>query len=308
MPDLILHHYPQSPVSEKVRVVLGMKGLAWRSVIIPRVPPKPELVPLTGGYRRTPVLQVGADIYCDSHCIIREIERRHPEPSLYPDGGPGLHWGLARWTDGPFFQAALSVVLGSQVGKMPADFAADRGRLYFGPDYDLDQVAADLAHSVAQLRGHFQVVEESLQDGRPFLFGESPGLADALCYYLAWFVAGRYDAGTALLARYVRLSRWSERMRAIGHGRAEDLAAAEALRVAAGSQPDAAPTAEPIADQGLSPGAVVLVTPDGEGGDPSVAGELVAANDREIVIRRDTADLGPVAVHFPRLGFRITAS
>ncbi len=24
MPDIILHHYPQSPVSEKIRVVLGI--------------------------------------------------------------------------------------------------------------------------------------------------------------------------------------------------------------------------------------------------------------------------------------------
>ena len=76
MPDLILHHYPQSPVAEKVRVVLGIKNVAWRSVQIPRLPPKPDLMPLTGGYRRTPVLQVGADVYCDSQCIIRELERR----------------------------------------------------------------------------------------------------------------------------------------------------------------------------------------------------------------------------------------
>ena len=72
-------------------MVLGMKGLAWRSVEIPRLPPKPDLMPLTGGYRQTPVLQVGADIYCDSRRIIAEIDRRHPEPTLYPGGEPG--WG-----------------------------------------------------------------------------------------------------------------------------------------------------------------------------------------------------------------------
>lgn len=31
MPDLILHHYPSSPFSEKIRLILGYKKLAWKS-------------------------------------------------------------------------------------------------------------------------------------------------------------------------------------------------------------------------------------------------------------------------------------
>ena len=76
--QIILHNYPQSPVAEKVRVALGIKGLVWHSIEIPRLPPKPLLLPLTGGYRRTPVMQIGADIYCDSQCIINELEQRFP--------------------------------------------------------------------------------------------------------------------------------------------------------------------------------------------------------------------------------------
>ena len=30
MSDLILHHYAGSPFSEKVRLILGFKGLPWR--------------------------------------------------------------------------------------------------------------------------------------------------------------------------------------------------------------------------------------------------------------------------------------
>ena len=104
MPEIILHHYPQSPVAEKVRVGLGIKGLAWASVEIPRIPPKPLLMPLTGGYRRTPVMQIGADIYCDSQCILREIERRHPQPSFYPGGADGMAWGSAA---GPMASCSL---------------------------------------------------------------------------------------------------------------------------------------------------------------------------------------------------------
>jgi glutathione S-transferase len=72
--DLVLHHYPRSPFAEKVRIAFGLKGLHWHSVIQPRIAPKPELVALTGGYRRIPVLQIGADIYCDTRRILAELE------------------------------------------------------------------------------------------------------------------------------------------------------------------------------------------------------------------------------------------
>jgi len=62
MSEVILHHYPMSPYAEKTRRALGIKKLAWRSVTIPVIMPKPDLMPLTGGYRKTPVMQIGADI------------------------------------------------------------------------------------------------------------------------------------------------------------------------------------------------------------------------------------------------------
>ena len=94
MSELILHHFDWSPYAEKVRVLFGIKGLAWRSVQIPMVMPKPDLTALTGGYRKTPVLQVGADIYCDTNLIARELDRRFPDPPLFPSGGRGLALAL----------------------------------------------------------------------------------------------------------------------------------------------------------------------------------------------------------------------
>src|SRR5437899_11836089 len=89
MADMILHHYPNSPFSEKVRVAFGIKQLAWKSVVIPNIMPKPDLMPLTGGYRKTPVMQVGADVYCDTQLIMLEIEKRAPKPPLLPVGQEG---------------------------------------------------------------------------------------------------------------------------------------------------------------------------------------------------------------------------
>ncbi len=137
MSEVLLHHYPQSPVSEKVRVALGLKGLEWRSVEIPRLPPKPDLMPLTGGYRLTPVMQVGADVYCDSLCILRELERRFPEPTLFPGNSDGMPWGVSRWTDGLLFHTVISLVFADAADELPPEFFADRGPLYFGDAFDI---------------------------------------------------------------------------------------------------------------------------------------------------------------------------
>jgi glutathione S-transferase len=107
MLDLILHHYPMSPFAEKIRLVLGYKKLAWKSVIIPRMMPKADVVALTGGYRRTPVLQIGADIYCDTALICDVLEHRRPSPSLHPPGSNGRDRIIAQWADSTLFWAAM---------------------------------------------------------------------------------------------------------------------------------------------------------------------------------------------------------
>ena len=101
-PQPILYHFDMSPFSEKIRLIFGRKGVAWRSVIIPMVLPKPDLMALTGGYRRTPTMQIGAEIFCDTLLIADEIERRWPAPTLYPDGRSGHHKALAFWADFPW--------------------------------------------------------------------------------------------------------------------------------------------------------------------------------------------------------------
>lgn len=303
MPDLILHHYPQSPVSEKVRVVLGIKDLDWRSVIIPRLPPKPELTPLTGGYRLTPVMQLGADVYCDSQCIIRALESIQPSPTLFPGGAEGMAWGVGRWTDGPLFTAAIALVFGDGADDLPADFAADRGPLYFGDGFDLKKLVRELPETLVQLRAQIGWMEERLA-ARDFMLGTEPGLPDALCYYIVWFIRGRYSKGPEFLARFPKLLEWEARVEAIGHGRPEDMEAAEALRVAKAATPETAPRGEADELAGIAPGDTVAVGPIGVGPCPAVRGRVVFLDAQEIAIHRADETVGDVVVHFPRAGYR----
>src|ERR1700689_2742203 len=110
---IILHHFETSPFSEKIRVIFGLKSLDWTSVVISRIMPKPDLMPLTGGYRRTPVMQIGADVFCGTQVIIREIERRFPSPTLFPPGAAGVPWALSSWTDRALFQNTANLVFGT---------------------------------------------------------------------------------------------------------------------------------------------------------------------------------------------------
>ncbi|MEP0945030.1 MAG: glutathione S-transferase family protein [Rhizobiaceae bacterium] len=305
--DIILHNYPQSPVAEKVRVALGAKGATWHNVEIPRLPPKPMLIPLTGGYRRTPVMQIGADIYCDSQCIMRELDIRQPAPSLMPTAEAGLMGCLSLWTDGPLFDLAVKLVLGSAGENLPQDFAEDRGRLYLGEDWaaGLKQANAQLPHLVAQMRAPLSWLNEVLSDGRTYLLGAAASATDAQVYYVVWFVRGRWAGGAEFLKEFPHLERWEQAVNELGHGRQSDLTPEAALEIAKASEPAGQKGVMPNDPQGLEVGLQVTVSPDVNGGEQPVDGAVRYADASTICIERTDPQVGTVSVSFPRTGYRI---
>lgn len=305
--EIILHNYPQSPVAEKVRVVLGIKGLSWRDVEIPRLPPKTMLTALTGGYRRTPVMQIGADIYCDSQCILREIERRYPSPSLMPSSEAGLMWCLSRWTDGELFDLAVKLVLGAAGEDLPKDFAEDRGRLYLGENWAerLKLAGAEIPHLASQMRTSLTWFEMQLKDGRDFLLGAEPAAIDAQVYHVIWFIRARWDGGGRLLSEFPNVVRWETNVREIGHGHSSSMSPEEAIATAKSQQPLPCLGVAANDPQGLIQGKAATISPDVDGGEQPVIGILRNADAETLTIERDAAEIGTVCVHFPRMGYRI---
>lgn len=306
MPELIFHHYANSPFSEKIRLIFGFKKLAWRSVFIPPVMPKPKLTALTGGYRRTPVLQVGADIFCDSALIADVLERIAPTPSLYPAEQEGVARILAQWADSTLFWTTIAYVfqpvaiphlLGpltpDQVKAFGADRAAMRGN---APRMSMQEATGYLREYLCRL-------ENMLRGDRPFLLGSQPGIADFSVYHCMWFIqlakplAGILDATP-------RLRDWIGRMAAFGHGQAEKMDADTALEIARSSTAvnDAS---RPFVDtHGVALGERVAIMPTDYALDP-VEGELVISTDNEFAVRRTDPLAGEVVVHFPRIGFQL---
>jgi glutathione S-transferase len=304
MTDIILHHYDTSPYSEKVRLGFGLKGLAWASVELPQIMPKPNLTALTGGYRKTPVLQIGADIYCDSQLIMRELERRHPTPSFYP-AGRGAADALAWWAEKTMFLPAVSIAFAKRPEVLPKGFLEDRAK-FSGRNIDPVVMLAAVPNQLDQLRAHFDWLDQTLADGRSFLQGRAVGLSDLAAYHPVWYLRQNFGSAAAPLDGFPRLLSWAERVAAIGHGRRSPMTSEQALDVARTATSIAKASTDAKDPIGRKPGRVVSVTPDDTGRDP-VIGELVTSGIDEIVIRRRDPAIGEVCVHFPRAGFVVTA-
>jgi glutathione S-transferase len=303
-PPVILHHFEQSPFSEKIRLIFGLKQIAWQSSLISRIMPRPDLMPLTGGYRRTPVMQIGADIYCDTQCIMRELELRFAEPSLFPERNRGIGWASAMWTDRSFFQTTVNLVFGSLGDAVPQSFVEDRERLR-GAKFDVAAMKAAIPQMRDQYRAHLDWIESQLADQGTFLCGERCGLLDINAYMNVWYVRANLQVADELLKGFSRVRDWEQRMRAIGHGKRVDISTADALVIARDSTPQTADMSDPLDPNGREVGDLVDVTPDDYGKIP-VRGRIVASSAQTIAIARHDAAAGDVVVHFPRAGFLVT--
>ena len=306
MSELILHHYATSPFSEKVRLVLGLKKMRWQSVFVPAIMPKPDVVALTGGYRRTPFMQIGADIYCDSALMCRVIDRLVPTPPLYPVESAGIAEIVAQWADSSLFWTAVPYTMqpagiahlfaGAPVEALRA-FGADRAAM--SPNLR----RAPLSDAAAMLSTYFARLESMLGDGRSFLLGESPSIADFAAFHSLWFIRWAPPVA-ATFSDFTRVGAWYERVTGFGHGEPSKLSSQDALAIAAQANGHAPATVAP--GQGFAPGDAVTVTPADYAHD-DVAGTIVGLDRDEVVIARSDARAGTVHVHFPRMGFHVKA-
>ncbi len=306
MSELLLHHYPPSPVAEKIRTTLGLKQLTWKSVEQNRLPDRPALFAMTGGYRRIPVLQIGADLYCDTQCILRELEARFPSPSLHPSGNSGISFGLSRWIDAPLFELGVRVAFAPMAASLPPELVADRTRLYFGPEGDMAAEAKDIPHTLSQLRAQLGWLDDQLAAQGPYLHGSDPSQSDILAWYVVWFVKGRYEQAPELLAQFQALSAWIAKMEAIGHGNSTDMTPDEALALAKASTPTTPEQGDEHDPQGLKPGMSVSVAPLTNSGESGVHGKVQLVSRDRIAIARHDEQCGDVVVHFPRVGYRVS--
>jgi glutathione S-transferase len=303
--ELIMHCYDASPFTQKALRMLGIKNLDWNWVETPMAPPKDDLVALTGGYRGTPVMQVGRHVFIDSQLIARELERRFPEPSLYPGGDRALVHMLVKWSDA-LFRAGLEIAIEQTSKSWPEGFLADRKQLF--PDVGFAAAQASSGHGRAQFRAHALLIDEQLADGRAYLLGDEPGLADVQAHVFVAMARGFFpEIARGLLDGCGRLHAWERRMGEVGEGRRRSMSGRDALDIARRSDAPLTGTVSDDAALGFRANQSVTVRPD-DTRRGAVAGELIHLDREQIAVRRRHEACGEVAVHFPRLGYRLEAA
>ena len=304
--DLYLHHYAQSPFSEKVRALLGYLALDWHSVTISNIMPRPDLMPLSGGYRKTPVLQDGANVFCDTKAICRYLAHKVGNREIYAPGF--LATRVAEWADTTLFQTAVALcfqpsavaTFAASLGKDALTaFMQDRAKLADGAS--ISQLDPGLAE--ASFTHYLRELEASLN--APFLFGTAPSIADFSVYHGLWFVASNPVVAT-LLDGYPHLADWYERMQAFATRAGQECPSTEALMAAKNSTPALVVVGEELLPGGINIGDSVAVTPN-DYGKIAVAGVLRHCSDQMVALEREDAQAGSVIVYFPRTGFDVAS-
>jgi glutathione S-transferase len=297
---IILHHYEMSPFSEKLRLMFGYAGLPWQSLVSPEMPPRPNLDPLTGGYRRIPVAQIGADLFCDTRLICDEISVMAAKPKLATHYGTAAAQAYAANLESTVFWACvLSIPVGVTLKQLVRNigvwktlrFLQDRASV--GKNSRMDMPSPKDAAEVFQQ--HLEEMEQRLQTR--FLFADEPTNADFSAYHTLWF--RRHIGKLPMPQGLAKVEAWYARMEAFGHSQRQEIIQAQAFETALENEPRAIPDdANGAADIGKR----VVINPTDYALD-GVAGTLVGCSNTRYIVARQSKEFGTVHVHFPRTSF-----
>jgi glutathione S-transferase len=269
---------------------------------MPPVLPKPDLMALTGGYRRAPVLQIGADIYCDSALIIAELEQRYPQPALATGPQAAQADLLGRLFDVDIFWRAARYLMASRAEHIPQALLDDRIAMHPHLPLQKSQLIADQAQLAIQLRALINQLNRALSTA-DYLGGTGPCAGDFAVFHTLWFLQSA-QALEVLASNTKALLPWMARMAVFGHGEMSNITASDAF---AAAKQEAQPVAlAEMQDSLFKAGQKVAVQPEGYPQE-SVAGELVYLDEKKIVIARQSSACGLLHVHFPRMDYEIRA-
>ena len=300
-PTLILHQYDISPFSQKAQKMMGLKELSWQSVEMPMIAPKPDVEALTGGYRGTPVLQIGRDVFIDNWMIARALDEFDASgPAINAQGGlreAALYaWGERLFT--PLLHAALA----AYQSEWDADFLADRKRVF--PDVDFDTLNVSDPDRRSQVRAYLGTVEAQLGLDQDFLGGAQADSCDIHVWGMVWMIHSALPALMPIVETFPRLTDWYERVSAFGTGDREDVkidVAWQSLKDGPARPLPDTPDQEPLASW---VGEMVDIAA-GSADRGSASGRLLAVDHEQVVLGVEPISGEAAQVWFPRFGYHL---
>jgi glutathione S-transferase len=233
VPERVLHQFTLSPYCVKIRKILEFKGLAYTTAEVN--PFSRGTVARISGQKRVPVLvETPADgsagrAIADSTAIALYLDERYPDPPVYPRDPEARARVilLEDWSDEVFagnlipfkiFNADNARRMVVQSARFYPPTLPYRVLVPFGPPVlrrlaawrrrgrSLERLRADYAADLARL--------DAIARPGPFLAGAQPTVFDFAVWGLLRSMQGM--EGEELLARYVSLGEWYERVESIG--------------------------------------------------------------------------------------------
>jgi len=193
-----------------------------------------------------------------------------------------------------------------ELGIQAGDFLRDRAP-FMAPAVDTRRSASVRASARDHVVAYLGVLDELLRGaGGHCLCGSAPVAADFSAVHTVWWLR-QPPQRDALLQRFPALCEWADRVAAIGHGHFEPMSPDDALNDARAA-PRAAPwqSAWPSAGDDRVGQAMTLTTDD-YGRDP-ISGTVSAVSDRHVTLTREAPGVGVVRVHFPKVGYELSAA
>lgn len=298
---MILHHYPLSPYSEKIRALLAYSESTWLSCLTREAPPRGKLDLLSGGYSRIPIAQDGADIFCDSNIIADEIAQRASLPFLANATLQTADAEFRHWIETRLFFACVNHAIGPgflfRIGKEKGivnllGFLKDRIGMAAKASIPMGSPKSATRHIRTAMD---EITRRLNQQNRacPYMAGEQPGILDFAAYHCFWFVI---EAGEKnVLEAKPSLLDWYQRMRAFSRPAGDEITIDQAIAHAQRAEPR---TLEPDLSNDPRIGSEVTIAPNDYRQIP-VTGKLVGANGQRWVLALEQTQTGVIHLHFP---------
>ena len=165
---LLLHRIPYSTNVERVEIALGLKGVLFQYV--DHDPADRSSIRALSGQDLVPVVELDGEVLADSPSILRWIERRWPDPPLWPTD-PARRAETDTFVD--WFNLVWKVAP-NEIDALLGDREPDTRRV--------SDLEAELTGSLERF--------EALLDGRAFLLGDALGAADVTAWPFLRYARG----------------------------------------------------------------------------------------------------------------------
>ena len=302
--SIILHHYPFSPYSEKIRAMFGFTNIEWASCIASEAPPRGKLDLLAGGYGRIPIGQLGSDIFCDTNIIADEIANMTNKPALSDRSLDQAALKQRQWLETTLFFACVNRAFSLSLIKR---IAKDKGLLnlvHFLKDrIEMGMKASISMGSPKSAPKHIHQALNDLAKGlayKDFVGGDGPNIIDFAAYHCFWFL---HEVGQKKdLNKHQKVLTWYHRMNTFSSMPTQEISIEDALNEAKISQP------RPLDKRYLQDhriGSKIVISPSDYRKVP-VSGVLAGVDEQRWIILREQSETGPVHLHFPTKAVDVT--